>query len=102
YGRSCRCSRAAWFARTSSWPQDLSHSRLLAIRTLAGTASPVFMASGDARGHGAHNRVRTDDLFLTKEVLCRLSYVGPRASRMEPTTGLEPGTGGLQNRCSTN
>ena len=104
-------------------------------------------------GTGAHNRVRTDDLFLTKEVLCRLSYVGsqgfaggqernsnlysrrrliysqlssppaqpthgrlrPRdhsrlseeASnavplRMEPTTGLEPGTGGLQNRCSTN
>ena len=26
---------------------------------------------------GAHNRIRTDDLFLTKEVLCRLSYVGP-------------------------
>ena len=25
---------------------------------------------------GAHNRTRTDDLFLTKEVLCRLSYVG--------------------------
>src|SRR5258706_13612579 len=71
-------------------------------RTLEGTASPVFMASGDARGHGAHDRGRTDDLFLTKAVLCRLSYVGPKASRMEPTTGLEPGTGGLQNRCSTN
>ncbi len=26
---------------------------------------------------GAHNRTRTDDLFLTKEVLCQLSYVGP-------------------------
>ena len=25
---------------------------------------------------GAHNRNRTDDLFLTKEVLCRLSYMG--------------------------
>jgi hypothetical protein len=23
-------------------------------------------------------------------------------SIVEPTTGLEPGTGGLQNRCSTN
>jgi hypothetical protein len=22
--------------------------------------------------------------------------------QLEPTTGLEPGTGGLQNRCSTN
>jgi hypothetical protein len=29
----------------------------------------------------AHNRTRTDDLFLTKEVLCRLSYVGSRADR---------------------
>jgi hypothetical protein len=29
------------------------------------------------REGGAHNRTRTDDLFLTKEVLCRLSYVGP-------------------------
>jgi len=27
---------------------------------------------------GAHVRVRTGDLFLTKEVLCQLSYVGPR------------------------
>src|SRR4051794_677399 len=26
--------------------------------------------------NGAHNRTRTDDLFLTKEVLCQLSYVG--------------------------
>ena len=25
--------------------------------------------------YGAHNRIRTDDLFLTKEVLYRLSYV---------------------------
>ena len=26
--------------------------------------------------NGAHNRTRTGDLFLTKEVLCQLSYVG--------------------------
>src|ERR1700690_1064002 len=26
---------------------------------------------------GAHNGIRTHDLFLTKEVLCQLSYVGP-------------------------
>ena len=25
---------------------------------------------------GAHNRIRTDDLALTKGVLCQLSYVG--------------------------
>jgi hypothetical protein len=27
--------------------------------------------------NGAHNRIRTGDLFLTKEVLYLLSYVGP-------------------------
>lgn len=26
--------------------------------------------------YGAHNRIRTDDLVLTKNALCRLSYVG--------------------------
>ena len=34
-------------------------------------------------GDGAHNRTRTDDLFLTKEVLCQLSYVGPGPLRVE-------------------
>ena len=27
---------------------------------------------------GAHNGSRTHDLILTKNVLCRLSYVGPK------------------------
>ena len=30
---------------------------------------------------GAHNRNRTGDLFLTKEVLYRLSYVGGKTNR---------------------
>ncbi len=100
---------------------------------------------------GAHNRTRTGDLILTKNVLYLLSYVGsqwagqdsnlrrlppaglqpaPFAARdtdpgglniailpnrgcfrklhkvknamLEPTKGLEPITGGLQNRCSAN
>ena len=38
-------------------------------------------ASGERAGRmiplaGAHNRTRTDDLALTKGVLCQLSYVG--------------------------
>ncbi len=37
----------------------------------------------------AHNRNRTGDLFLTKEVLYRLSYVGAPA-RMERAMGIEP------------
>ncbi len=34
---------------------------------------------------GAHDRIRTGDLFLTKEVLCHLSYVGP-AHRIDHNT----------------
>ena len=36
---------------------------------------------------GAHNRNRTGDLFLTKEVLYRLSYVG---ANLERVMGIEP------------
>ena len=43
---------------------------------------PTYLAtakggqSGSKREDGAHVGIRTRDLFLTKEVLCRLSYVG--------------------------
>ena|GEM_PF-694771 len=48
--------------------------------------------------HGAHNRNRTGDLFLTKEVLYRLSYVGfytlllllRYTKNMERVMGIEP------------
>src|SRR5204863_7499452 len=44
----------------------------------SGAAPPVNVSRRDRPPRdGAHNRTRTDDLFLTKEVLCRLSYVGP-------------------------
>ena len=80
---------------------------------------------GTAAMSGAHIRDRTGDLSLTKTVLYLLSYVGmrptlpecnlmarptartsphgtPRATALpEPVKGLEPITGGLQNRCST-
>jgi hypothetical protein len=39
------------------------------------------------RQNGAHNRTRTGDLFLTKEVLYRLSYMG---GRLERVMGIEP------------
>ena len=41
--------------------------------------------------NGAHNRIRTGDLFLTKEVLYLLSYVG-LLQLLERETGLEPAT----------
>jgi hypothetical protein len=37
--------------------------------------------------YGAHNRIRTGDLFLTKEVLYRLSYMG---LELERVMGIEP------------
>src|SRR5437660_2148524 len=37
---------------------------------------PSEYVNGSERGHGAHVGIRTRDLFLTKEVLYRLSYVG--------------------------
>jgi hypothetical protein len=43
--------------------------------------------------HGAHNQTRTGDLFLTKEVLYRLSYVGIALSVLvilERVMGIEP------------
>src|SRR6476619_1498016 len=47
---------------------------------------------GEPPGRGAHNRTRTDDLFLTKEVLCQLSYVGPGpiAMMLVGREGIEP------------
>ena len=51
--------------------------------------------------NGAHIRTRTGDLFLTKEVLYLLSYVGLSANRcgaakVERETGLEPATLSLE------
>jgi hypothetical protein len=40
--------------------------------TLAGSCSFGDITPADS---GAHNRIRTGDLFLTKEVLYRLSYM---------------------------
>gem|GEM_PF-1690466 len=52
---------------------------------------------------GAHDRTRTGDLLLTKEVLYRLSYMGSAArtqpselTRVERETGLEPATFSLE------
>ena len=44
--------------------------------------------------NGAHIRTRTGDLFLTKEVLYLLSYVG--RLKLERETGLEPATLSLE------
>ncbi len=69
----------------------------------------------------AHDGIRTRDLFLTKEVLYRLSYMGARPhwnnslessllaignsrieKNLERETGLEPATPSLEGSRSTN
>ena len=63
---------------------------------------PACPALSDARENGAHIRTRTGDLFLTKEVLYLLSYVGFQATffrryrKLERETGLEPATLSLE------
>ena len=60
--------------------------------SLSATRFPVFMT-----WKRAHDRTRTDDLFLTKEVLYRLSYVGVRHHTIRKReTGLEPATLSLE------
>ena len=49
----------------------------------------------DVHNDGAHIRTRTGDLFLTKEVLYLLSYVG-LTKNLERETGLEPATLSLE------
>ena len=55
---------------------------------MAQTLLMVLKRSFDTFSRGAHDRIRTDGLFLTKEVLHRLSYVGKRERKtchVEPT-----------------
>ena len=63
------------------------------------------MFNSKAHNSKAHDGIRTRDLFLTKEVLYRLSYMGiattPKVT-VERETGLEPATPSLEGSRSTN
>ena len=54
---------------------------------------------------GADNRIRTDDLILTKDVLCLLSYISiyrlAQPVKMAGAEGFEPSARGFGDRCST-
>ena len=68
----------------------------------------MLSSSASARGltalhysiDGAHNRIRTDDLFLTKEVLYRLSYVS-FASLRAPPAAIRPAKPHFSIGCAT-
>src|SRR6202140_5444892 len=69
----CSKQRQAGTGRSSLTPVLLWPRWLL-----AGWSSDVrrYDEIGPQKGRGAHARIRTGDLFLTKEMLCHLSYVG--------------------------
>jgi hypothetical protein len=63
------------------------HMRLRPLKLSFGHQTFSKKARPKINENGAHNRIRTGDLFLTKEVLCRLSYVG---LYLERVMGIEP------------
>jgi hypothetical protein len=73
---------------------SLLFASLRVFRVLRGPTALSSSSSPLWRDGGAHDRNRTCDLFLTKEVLYRLSYVSvnllPRGEFMERETGIEP------------
>ena len=83
------------------------HVRLRPLELLLGhgvsARPPLALSCGSGRA-GAHDRDRTADLVLTKDVLYQLSYVSLFESgclRVERETGFEPATPSLEGSCSS-
>ncbi len=109
----------SWFRLIRQSSFNLPHSQFYPIRFRPGARLLGFDFGARVKLQ-AHDGIRTRDLFLTKEVLYRLSYMGPvvvviaqshyspvkaiqpPASKMERETGLEPATPSLEGSRSTN
>ena len=74
-------------ARSQSCPPSLDES----LRAKVGTLRIDKRAKG-----GADDRDRTGDLVLTKDALCQLSYIGPRAWLATARSGRKSAEGGRQ------
>src|SRR6185503_21106660 len=61
------------------WPVDNRHRPPCRLST-------AHCRPSSSRRYGAHDQNRTGDLVLTKDALCRLSYVGAVTSRVLRTT----------------
>jgi hypothetical protein len=87
--------------------RDSFKSPSTSLRSASGTPPACRCAPPSGLFYGAHDGIRTRDLFLTKEVLYRLSYMGPETfsiirGYLERETGLEPATPSLEGSRSTN
>ena len=93
-----------------AWPASHS-SRVVRRRPSGFGGQPPRASRAEA---GADDRIRTGDLVLTKDALCRLSYIGQHANirhlaspreirerRLERETGIEPATNSLEGCDST-
>ena len=86
----------------------------LLLRHLSSTCLSALATRPRSNRSGAHDQIRTGDLVLTKDALCRLSYVGvvrlvadrapdcsSRRRVVERATGFEPATSSLEGWSST-
>src|SRR5512136_2912616 len=91
--------RPPWFGRVSLLRRqatDLNRNPSTSTQRNDWPAAPFIPSRYPLSGRGAHDRNRTGDLVLTKDVLYRLSYVGrtfntsPAGFRLERVMGIEP------------
>jgi len=81
FDRLLRLPGSAFAQRLRTWntspaehlAENLAENQLSALKLIRLTSGQL---PSDQANSGAHDRNRTGDLFLTKEVLCRLSYMG--------------------------
>ncbi len=69
--------------------------------------SPVLQTSAFSRSatsamtnNGAESRTRTDDVLLTMQLLCQLSYLGEGIDEVVGANGIEPLTSAVSGQCS--
>src|SRR5580704_10430851 len=107
---ACRCAPPSglfYGAHDGIRTRDSFKSPSTSLRSASGTPPACRCAPPSGLFYGAHDGIRTRDLFLTKEVLYRLSYMGPETfsiirGYLERETGLEPATPSLEGSRSTN
>src|SRR5271168_4889059 len=81
---ACRCAPPSglfYGAHDGIRTRDPFKSPSTSLRSASGTPPACRCAPPSGLFYGAHDGIRTRDLFLTKEVLYRLSYMGPSSSR---------------------
>ena len=80
----CKLPGASYQLRRSRWHDRVYNHGLLAfpcppcqvVLFRAASCAPQYLPSSRGKLAGANGRIRTDDLIITNDLLCQLSYVG--------------------------